>query len=262
MKILVTGSRGFIGTQIYSHLKSAGYDVYGIDLGDEFIDRNYNIIIHMGARTLIRMSKEKPYEYFEDNMVFSMKMLEYCRKTGGVFVFPTSGSVMEATNPYSLSKKQTVEWIELYHSLYGVRRHVLKFYNIYGPTSRKGAVYLFAKAAIEGSEAVVYGDGSHIRDFIHVRDVVRAIEMIVSGKVPEGYHEIGTGTGTSVADLISMVEKATGRKIKIRHEDYLLPEAEKLVANDPLIKDPVPLERGIMEVIENLRGEITGKTSP
>lgn len=262
MKILVTGNRGFIGAQIYSYLKQAGYDVYGIDLGDEFNDRKYDIIIHMGARTLIRMSKEKPFEYFEDNMVFSLRMLEYCRKTGSVFVFPTSGSVMEATNPYSLSKKQTVEWIELYHSLYGVRRHVLKFYNIYGPTSRKGAVYLFAKAALEGSEAVIYGDGSHVRDFIHVRDVVRAIEMIVAGKVQEGYHEIGSGRGTSVAELLSMVEKATGKKIKVRHEDYLLPEAEKLVAENPLITDPVPLEAGIKEVIENLRGEIIGKTSP
>lgn len=262
MKILVTGSRGFIGTQIFSDLKAGGYDVYGIDLGDEFVDRKYDFIIHMGARTLIRMSKEKPFEYFEDNMVFSLRMLEYCRKSGCVFIFPTSGSVMEATNPYSLSKKQTVEWIELYHSLYGVRRHVLKLYNIYGPTSRKGAVYLFARAALEGSEAVIYGDGSHTRDFIHVMDVVRAVRMIVDGKVPEGYHEIGSGKGTSVKQLLSMVESITSSKIRVRYEDYVLPEAEELVAKDPLIRDPIPLEKGIREVVENLKKEITGKTSP
>lgn len=257
MRILVTGHKGFIGTQIYQSLKESGYDTYGIDMGDEFVDRHYDFVIHMGARTLIRLSKEKPFEYFQDNMVFSLKMLEYCRKNGATFVFPTSGSVMEATNPYSLSKKQTVEWIELYHAMYGTKRHVLKFYNIYGPTSRKGAVFLFAEAAIKGTEAVVYGDGTHVRDFIHVMDVVKAIRMIIEGEVPEGYHEVGSGRGTSVNELISLVEKITGKKIKIRHEEYVLPEAESLVASNPMIRDPIPLETGVREVVGNLKKEIT-----
>ncbi len=262
MKILVTGHRGFIGSQVFSTLQAQGYDVSGIDIGDQFADRKYDYIVHMGARTLIRMSKEKPFEYFDDNMVFSLRMLEYCRKNGATFIFPTSGSVMEATNPYSLSKKQTVEWIELYHTMYGTKRHVMKFFNIYGPTSRKGAVFLFAKAALKGEEAVIYGDGNNVRDFIHVRDVVRAIKMIIDGEVQEGYHEVGSGIGTSVNSLLKLVEDVTGRKIKTHHEDYVLPEASELVAANPLIKDPTPLRNGIEEVVEALRKEFTAKNAP
>ncbi|MEM0156611.1 MAG: NAD(P)-dependent oxidoreductase [Thermoplasmataceae archaeon] len=262
MKILVTGHRGFIGSQVYGTLCDQGYDVSGIDIGDQFIDRKYDYIVHMGARTLIRMSREKPYEYFDDNMVFSLRMLEYCRKNGSTFIFPTSGSVMEATNPYSLSKKQTVEWIELYHTMYGTRRHVMKFFNIYGPTSRKGAVFLFSKASLTGQEAVIYGDGNNVRDFIHVKDVVRAIRMIIDGKVEEGYHEIGSGVGTSVNDLLKLVEDVTGKKIRTHREDYVLPEARELVASHPLIGDVTPLRKGIEEVVDALRKEFTGTSVP
>ena len=117
MKILLTGHKGFIGSAIYEDLLKRKYDVDGVDAGDEIPDKAYDFIVHMGARTLIRLSREKPFEYFQDNMVLALKVLELARKHGSTIIFPTSGSVSEATNPYSLSKKQIVEWIELYHNL-------------------------------------------------------------------------------------------------------------------------------------------------
>ena len=258
MKILLTGHKGFIGSAIYAYLKEQDFDVEGIDAGDKIPDRDFDFIIHMGARTLIRLSRDKPYEYFEDNVVLSMKILELARKYGSTVVYPTSGSVSEATNPYSLAKKQVVEWIELYHNLYGLKRHVLKFYNIYGPTSRKGAVYLFCNAALGKQPITVYGDGTHVRDFINVDDVVRGIEMIIKGQVKEGYHEMGSGKGTSVNDLIRLVEKETGTRLEVRHEEYVLPEAERLVANDPLLKDTISIEEGVRDVLAALKKERSG----
>ncbi len=255
MKILLTGYKGFIGSIIYSHLKDKGFDLTSIDAGDEIPDAKFDYIIHMGARTLIRLSKEKPYEYFQDNLGLSMKILELARRNGSTLVFPTSGSVAEATNPYSLAKKQIVEWIELYHNLYGVKRHILKFYNIYGPSSRKGAVFLFCNASLKGEPVTIYGDGSHIRDFIHVNDVVRGIEDIINGKVPEGTHEVGTGTGTSVNALLKLVENETGKALVVKHEDYVLPEGERLVASKPLMSNTIPIEQGIREVLQALKKE-------
>lgn len=255
MNILLTGHKGFIGSAIFKEFKRKGYDIDGIDAGDEIPDKPYDFIIHMGARTLIRLSKEKPFEYFVDNVVLSMKILELARKHGSTVIFPTSGSVSEATNPYSLSKKHIVEWIELYHNLYGVKRHVLKFYNIYGPTSRKGAVYLFSDASLKNGQITVYGDGSHVRDFIHVNDVIRGLEDIVEGNVQEGYHEMGTGRGTSVNELIGIVEKISGKKLEIKHEDYILPEGESLVAKEPLVRNTISIEKGVEEVIEALKKE-------
>ncbi len=258
MKILVTGHKGFIGSIIYSNLRKKYNDVDGIDAEDSIPDRDYDYIIHLGARTLIRLSKDKPYEYFRDNLDLSMRILELARKHGSVVIYPTSGSESEATNPYSLAKKQVVEWIELYRNLYGLKRHVLKFYNIYGPTSRKGAVYLFSNAALGGEPVTVYGDGNHVRDFIHVNDVSRCIDLILEGKVEEGHHEIGTGKGTSVNELIGIVERISGVKLKVNHEEYILPEAESLFAKKPLLKDTITIENGVREVIEELRKERSG----
>lgn len=258
MKLLITGHKGFIGTVIHDYLKGRGYNLTGIDAGDELPDEKFDYIVHMGARTLIRLSKDKPYEYFRDNMDLSMKVLELARKYDSTVLYPTSGSVSEATNPYSLAKKQVVEWIELYHSLYGTKRHILKFYNIYGPSSRKGAVFLFCNAALKNEQVTIYGDGSHIRDFIHVDDVVRGIEDIVNGKIPEGSHEIGTGRGTSVKELLEKVEIATGKNIQVKYEDYILPEGERLVASNPMIENTKKIEQGIEEVLEELNKEISG----
>lgn len=258
MKILVTGHKGFIGSIIYSNLLAKYKDVDGIDAGDPIPDRKYDFIVHLGARTLIRLSKEKPYEYFQDNLDLSMRILELARKHGSIVVYPTSGSESEATNPYSLAKKQVVEWIELYRNLYGVRRHVLKFYNIYGPSSRKGAVFLFSNAALNREPITVYGDGNHVRDFIHVRDVARCIEMILDGSVQEGHHEIGTGRGTSVNQLIGIVEKAAGVKLEVEHKEYILQEAESLFAKKPLLGDTISIEDGVKEVLQELKKERSG----
>jgi UDP-glucose 4-epimerase len=253
MKILLTGYKGFIGTQIYKSLKESGFDIDGVDLGDLIPERKYDIILHFGARTLIRNSIKAPYEYFQDGLALTVKFLEKARLDNSVFVFPTSGSIDEPTNPYSLSKKEGLEWITLYKNLYSIKAVVLKLFNIYGETSRKGAVYLFTKAALTGEEIPVYGGGNQVRDFIHVNDLVKCIKNIVTGDVGPGEYEIGTGSGTSINDLIKMVESITGKKVKRNDQPFLLKEAPSLFSKNPLPKNPIKLEEGIRMVMENLK---------
>jgi len=250
MKILVTGHRGFIGGHIYNYLKSHSYDVNGYDLGDELKDMKYDYIIHMAARGLIRLSTKYPYEYYKDGLDLTMKFLEIARKNNSVFIFPSSGSIKNPTNPYSLAKKNSVEWIRLYSKLYNIDYYILKFYNIYGENAKKGAVYLFTNAALKHQTATVYGDGSHIRDYLYVGDVVKLMEEIIKNKIKPGEYEVGSGKGTSVNDLIKIVEEETGRKINIAHKNYIVDEAVKLVAKDPIIKNPLPLNEGIKKVKE------------
>ena len=58
---------------------------------------------------------------------------------------------------------------------------------------QEGAVNLFTRAALKGETAVVYGNGSHVRDYFYVGDVVRVIKMIVNGELKPGVYECGTG---------------------------------------------------------------------
>ncbi len=253
MKVLVTGYKGFIGRHIYSLLNKEGYDVDGIDIGDVLKNDRYDFIIHFGARTLIRNSLEKPYEYFVDGLDFTMRMLEKARKDGSAIVFPTSGSIEEPTNPYSLAKKQAVEWIQLYGKLFGVKSFILKLYNIYGEDSGKGALYLFCKAAAEGTDITIYGNGDHVRDYTHVTDVAKLVSRIVSGEIKEGTYEVGTGLGTSVKNLISLVEKVSGKKLKTIKRPYVVQEAKELYAKESILENPLPIEEGIRKVYHSLK---------
>lgn len=252
--ILLTGHKGFIGRTIYRVLKEQGYDVDGYDIGDTLKDRKYDFIVHFAARTLIRKSLEKPFEYYRDGLDLTMQFLEKARKDGSVFIFPTSGSIEEPTNPYSLTKKNAVEWIHLYEKLYGVKAHILKLYNIYGEGSGKGALYFFCEAAAKGSEVTIYGDGAHKRDYTHVTDVAKLIVRLVKGELQPGSHEVGTGRGTSVNDLLHLVEEISGKPIKARHEDYVVSEADALFAKKSALIDPLDIREGIKRVYEDLLG--------
>ncbi|HLH86029.1 MAG TPA: NAD-dependent epimerase/dehydratase family protein, partial [Thermoplasmataceae archaeon] len=120
------------------------------------------------------------------------------------------------------------------------------------PASRKGAVYLFIKAALKSEPVTVYGDGNHVRDFIHVDDVARGILEIIEGKHPPGDYEMGTGEGTSVNDLLSIVEEIAGKRLEVLRKDYVVDEAESLVASRPMLKNTKPLKKGVAEIYEEL----------
>lgn len=255
MKILITGDKGFIGTQISQFLYDKKTGFTGIDKGDRIPEDRFDIILHFGARTLIRNSLERPYEYFTDNEDFTMQILEKCRHDDSAIVFPTSGSVSLPTNPYSLSKKNGEDWVNMYSKLYGVRSHILKLFNIYGEGSRKGAVYLFSKAALDNKPATVYGDGTHRRDFVYVKDLVNYIYEIINGKISTGIHEIGTGIGTSIMELISIVERVAHKKISLEYKPYILEEAEDLHAVHPSLISPTSLEVGVQKVLDDINKE-------
>ena len=256
MNILVTGSKGFIGTEITRCLKENGYEPDGIDMGDYLNpEKKYDIILHFGARTLIRNSFSKPYEYFEDGLALTLKYLELARKQDALFLFPSSGSTAEPSNPYSLTKKQAVEWINLYRKLYSTRAIIFRLFNIYGTNARKGAVYLFTNAALKGGTATVYGDGSHTRDYVNVMDLAKTVLEVVKGNIKPGDYEIGSGKGTNVNELISMVEKVTGKKVKTETKPFIVEEAKELIAHNTIVKNPMDLIEGIKLIRENLLKE-------
>ena len=253
MNILVTGSRGFIGTEIVKCLKENGFKPDEIDIGDQpNTEKKYDIILHFGARTLIRNSFSKPYEYFDDGLALTLKYLELARKHDALFLFPSSGSTAEPSNPYSLTKKQAVEWINLYRKLYSTKAIIFRLFNIYGTSARKGAVYLFTNAALKGETATIYGDGSHTRDYVNVLDLAKTVLEVVNGNIKPGDYEVGSGKGTSVNEVIKIVEQVTGRKLITEKKPFVVEEADELIAHNTIVKNPMELIEGIKLIRDSL----------
>ena len=116
MKVLVTGHRGFIGRYVFADWrKELGYQVHGLDHPDDVGDFNisgkmeagdYGLVIHLAAWADIRESMEKPAEYYENNIVKTKRLFDWCRETNTRLLYASSSAVDGAywNNPYAMSK--------------------------------------------------------------------------------------------------------------------------------------------------------------
>ena len=84
---------------------------------------------------------------------------------------------------------------------------------------------------------------------MHVLDQVRMVSSIVPNKIHPGQYEAGTGTGTSIPDLILIVEKDIETKINIRKKEFVVPYAECLFAEGYHLPNMIPIREGIRRVI-------------
>ena len=186
MKVLVTGHRGFIGRYVFADWrKTHGYNVHGIDhpedVGD-FKGGDYDLVIHLAAWADIRESLQKPDEYYNNNVVKAKPLFDCCRDTNTRLLYASSSAVDADywNNPYAMSK-----WIN--EQMAPPNSAGMRFTTVYGPDSRDNMMYGMLK-----DKTAPYVT-NHRRDWIHVKDVCRAIRYLASsticGPVPVGYGE-------------------------------------------------------------------------
>ena len=186
MKVLVTGHRGFIGRYVFADWRDTlGYAVHGIDHPDDIVDfkgGDYDLVVHLAAWADIRESLQKPDEYYNNNVVKAKPLFDWCRETNTRLLYASSSAVDGAywNNPYAMSK-----WIN--EQMAPPNSVGMRFTTVYGPESRDNMMYGMLK---EGTAPYVT---NHKRDWIHVKDVCRAIRYLapstVCGPVPIGYGE-------------------------------------------------------------------------
>jgi UDP-glucose 4-epimerase len=211
MRVLVTGSSGYIGREVCRVLSGLGDEVIPYDrvIGMELDDREtreaalsrVDRVIHLAAYTDVAESVLEPLKYFRNNVGNTLNLLEW-----GPITFVSSCAAVDPVNPYGESKALAETVLKYTGS------SILRLFNVYGLGGR-GLVAKVLEAAGSGRPVDVYGtdyetpDGTCIRDYVHVSDVAQAIVKGDSG-------DVGSGVGTSVFEVIRIVEKATGTKIR------------------------------------------------
>jgi UDP-glucose 4-epimerase len=173
----------------------------------------------------------------------------------------------EPMSPYGISKFSSERYVLLWNDLYGMNNVVFRFSSVYGAGRKKTSVNLIVDKAIkqasyetgkiEFEEIIVTGNGSQTRDFSHVSDVAEAILMAVDGKFPKGIYNIGTGTSTSINQLISMVEGLLGQKLIVKYTekskgDPLRNDFNVEKAESCGFKAKIKLEDGLKQLIKDL----------
>jgi UDP-glucuronate 4-epimerase len=219
--------------------ESGDFDFFEADLRDTAALRRIaeqvrpEIVIHLAARAGVRPSIEKPALYESVNVAGTVNVLEIAREFKiERLIFGSSSSVYGVTNsipfseddlktrpisPYAATKLSAELMCYTYAHLYALTSICLRFFTVYGPRQRPDlAIHKFT-ALIEAGKAIpVYGDGSMGRDYTYVDDivagVVASLEYAADPKLPFEIFNLGNCHPVRLADLIALLETATGKK--------------------------------------------------
>jgi len=207
---------------------------------DKAVGDGVEIIVHLAARAGVRPSIAQPLLYADVNVNGTMVLLEAAKKHKiSKFIFGSSSSVYgnnkkvpfsEDDNvdfpisPYAATKKAGELICHTYHHLYGICITCLRFFTVYGPRQRPDlAIHKFAKLIEQGKPIPVYGDGTMMRDFTYIDDIidgtVAAINRLTSHEF--NIYNLGNASPISVNDLVAKLEKALGKKAV---KEYLPPQ--------------------------------------
>lgn len=192
MNILLTGSDGFIGGHLFRHF-SKNHTVIGFDVksGNDILDAKFpediDLVVHMAGMSGVRDSLDRPTEYWKNNVIGTQRLFQHYSNTR--IVYASSSTAHEPwKNPYAMSK-YCMEQLE-HDNAVGLR-----FTTVYGPQAR--GEMLIPKIL---NNEVEYLNTNHSRDFIHVDDVVRAIQTMIDSDFI-GVIDVGTGTTNKLTDI-------------------------------------------------------------
>lgn len=230
-------------------------------------------VCHMAARAGVRPSIQDPFVYIHSNIRGTTHLMELSHKYGVKnFVFASSSSVYGGSkntffsedenvdnpvSPYAASKKACELLAYTYHHLYKLNTTGLRFFTVYGPNGRPDmAPFKFIDKISRGEEMLQFGDGSSSRDYTYIGDIVDGIVRAIDRPYPYQVFNLGKGSGTSLKEFISIVEKHVGKKAIKK----LLPDqpgdvpytcADVGKARDLLgYTATVPFEEGIRRTVE------------
>ena len=190
MKILLTGSEGFIGQHLQSFLKDKHQlicldKLTGNDLVTCNLDYDVDLVIHLAGLSGVRDSLDNPTEYWTNNVVGSYRIFKQFDK-GPKILYASSSTAKEPwRNPYAMSKFY-MEQIAPHNAL-GMR-----FTTVYGPGAREQM--LIPKIL---KNDVDYINVDHSRDFIHIDDILSAVGFLIVNKPPRKLKVVDVGTGIS-----------------------------------------------------------------
>ena len=234
---------------------------------------NIDVVIHLAARAGVRPSIEHPLWYQETNVDGTVNLLELSKQHKvKKFIFGSSSSVYgenkkipfseiddvnNPISPYAASKKACELFCYTYSYLTGLDIACLRFFTVYGPRGRpEMAIYLFTKWIMEGTAISMFGDGETMRDYTYISDIVNGIVSCIDVNFKYEIINLGNSNPIKLKNLVSTIEKITGKKAKIEQKpipkgDVPLTYADLTKAKRLLDYEPkVSIEEGIKNFYE------------
>lgn len=198
-------------------------------------------VVHLISTTNPSVSDKDPFIDLNTNVEGSVALMQKCVENGNInqIVFASSGGTVygdtypgrplletDPTNPvspYGIGKLAIENFLRYFSRTHGQDYTVLRIANPYGgrqrTTRRQGIIPLIIHNLMNDEPISVYGDGTMIRDYIHINDLVDIIARSLKTDLQHDTYNVGGGVGVSVNQLIEVAEKVTGKKAIIEHRE-------------------------------------------
>lgn len=196
-----------------------------------------DFVYHLMSTTLPANSNVNPIHDVATNIIPTIQLLDnlynsnvkkvvFFSSGGTVYGVPETTPIKEThpTNPicsYGIHKLVIEKYLALYHHLYGLDYSVLRISNAYGKRQKystgQGIVAAFIHHLLQGETIEIWGDGSVIRDYVHVSDVVQAAIRCMEYQGDAHIFNIGSGVGMTVLEVLNAVEDAVGNRTEVTY---------------------------------------------
>lgn len=272
---------------------SAGAEVAAADLTDRAAvagvvrGGGFDGVCHLAALTRVRDSFADPLGYFDVNVSGTLYLLQALAEArpGAVprFVFGSTGAVYgsrdgqlqevsptQPGNPYGASKLAAEQMVGYQAAAGALAAVTLRCFSVAGAVDGLGdddttriIPRALAVAAGDEPQVMVNGDGSAVREFVHVADVATAYRLALDAAVT-GEHRVwnvGSGRGVTVADVVETVHRVTGRPVPVEHQPPK-PEPQVLMADNSRIRAELGWEPRHSDLEEIVRDGWTARRRP
>ncbi|MEE1134599.1 MAG: NAD-dependent epimerase/dehydratase family protein [Methanobrevibacter sp.] len=231
---LSTGNIKNLNEPEHDNLEFIHEDLCKTNLDD--ITSGTDYIFHLAAMASVPLSVEKPVECNEINVNTTVKLLKSAVDNDvKKIVFSSSSAVygqntnmplketepFMPTSPYAASKANCEVYLKSFYESYGLNYTALRYFNVFGPKQDKNSHYAavmpnFISSLLEGKPAEIYGDGEQTRDFVYVRDVVKANINACKSNY-NGAVNVASGKKITINRLYEIIRDTLGSELEPKY---------------------------------------------
>lgn len=235
VRVAVTGAGGFVGRAVVAALAAAGHPVVALPRETADVRRPAEIaaalvgvdaVCHLAALVRVRDSCADPLGTWRTNVGGTLAVLDALRP-GGRLVLASTAALGDTgrppDHPYGASKLAAEVAAGDVAATGALGAVSLRLANVAGPgdADRTRLLPAILAAATGGGEFVVNGDGSAVRDLVHVADAAEAFVAALAVAEPGSFRAVPVGSGrpVTVREVLDAVARVTGRPVPVRHRD-------------------------------------------
>jgi UDP-glucose 4-epimerase len=238
--------------------------------------KDADYIYNLAALVSVPESIEKPFECIDINVNGMLNLLDAAKEFGAKKLVLSSSAAVYGDDPelpkrismtphpktpYSITKLDGEYYNKMYFEQYGLETISLRYFNVYGPRQNPksqyaAAVPIFVDRATKNEDITIYGDGEQTRDFIYVKDVVKANVVASQSEGITGVFNVANGSSITIKELCEKIIELVDSKSKINFADERAGDIKhSLAAIDETVEilgfnPDFPLDEGLNNTIK------------